>query len=78
VARQERVLKTTEVVKIVSLLASTEMSIPEIAERFCCSRRAVVSINRRFHVRNYDRKRTRWALSSNYIKNKELRRKSAS
>ena len=62
-ARQGCVLRETEVQRIVSLLAETDMSIPEIAERLGCSRSAVVGINRKFQVRNYRGHRTTWELS---------------
>jgi len=66
VARQGRVLHTDEVSKIVSLLASTDMTIGEIATRFGCSRSAIASINRKFQVRLYLGHRSSWALSAVY------------
>jgi len=46
--------------RIVYLLASTEMTVAEIAERMACSRSVVLAINRRFQVREYSGLRTRW------------------
>ena len=62
-ARQGCVFQESEIRRIVSLLASTDMSIPEIAERLNCSRSAVVAINRKFQVRDYSGRRTTWELS---------------
>jgi hypothetical protein len=62
-AKQGCVLQQSEVRRIVSLLASTDMAIPAIAERFGCSRSAVVSINRKFQVRDYAGHRSTWEVS---------------
>ena len=40
--------------QIVHLLSSTEMAVSEIAERMACSRSTIISINRRFEVRQYN------------------------
>jgi hypothetical protein len=61
-----------EVRRIVSLLASTDMTIPEIAERVGCSRSAVVSINRRFQVRDYAGRRTSWTLNPAWQEKQQL------
>ena len=45
--------------RIIALLA-TNMTVPEIAERMCCSRTSVISINRKFQVRAYAGKRVTW------------------
>ncbi len=63
-ARQGCGLQDAEVRKIVSLLASTEMMIPDIAERMGCSRSAIISINRKFQVRIYAGRRSAWALTA--------------
>ena len=62
-ARQGCVLQESEIRRIVSLLASTDMSIPEIAERLSCSRSVVVAINRKFQVRDYSGRRTTWEVT---------------
>jgi len=59
-AKQGSPLSETELRRIVHLLNSTEMTISEIAQRMGCSRSAVASINRRFHVRDYAGLRSVW------------------
>jgi hypothetical protein len=49
-----------EVNQIVRLLASTDMTIGEIAARMGCTRSAIASINRKFQVRNYAGRRATW------------------
>jgi DNA-binding MurR/RpiR family transcriptional regulator len=51
--------------RIIHLLASTDMTIKEIAERMVCSRSAVVSINRKFQIRSYAGLRSRWRTEGN-------------
>jgi hypothetical protein len=63
-ARQGCALDEYEIGRILQLLASTEMSIPEIATRIGCSRSAVGSINRKFQIRNYGGNRGRWVVSA--------------
>jgi predicted DNA-binding protein YlxM (UPF0122 family) len=48
--------------RIIALLA-TDMTMSEIAERMCCSRSSIVSINRKFQVRAYAGRRTAWEPS---------------
>jgi hypothetical protein len=62
-AAQGRVLHDEVVHKIVSLLFSTDMTISEISERTSCSRSAILSINRKFQVRDYSGRRSSWSLS---------------
>jgi hypothetical protein len=62
--RQGCALGEQEITKIVKLLASTDMSIPEIAQRIGCSRSAVGSINRKHQVRNYGGNRGSWILTT--------------
>ena len=50
--------------RIIWLLSSTDMAIGEIAERMSCCRATVLSINRRFHVRDYAGFRSRWRIVS--------------
>jgi len=59
---QGRFFDDTEIRRIVSLLASTEMTMGEIAERMSCSRGAVVAINRKWQVRSYSGHRTSWQI----------------
>ena len=61
-ARQGRVLHESEVRTIVILLRTTDMAIPAIAKRMGCSRSAIVSINRKFQVREYAGRRSTWQM----------------
>jgi predicted DNA-binding protein YlxM (UPF0122 family) len=56
-------LSEMQVRKIVVLLASTDMTVAEIATRMACSRSAVLSINRRHAVRDYAGCRSRWTVA---------------
>jgi hypothetical protein len=58
-ARQGCAFSGQEVQTIVRLLA-TDMTVTEIAERMCCSRGGVISINRKFKVRDYGGRRSTW------------------
>ena len=62
-ARQGCALKESEIQRIVNLLASTDMSLPDIAQRTGCSRGAIAAINRRYQVREYGGHRTTWAVT---------------
>lgn len=42
-----------EIKEVISLLASTELSVTEISQRMSCTKNAVVAINRKFQVRAY-------------------------
>jgi DNA-binding transcriptional regulator GbsR (MarR family) len=48
---------------VISLLAATEMTIPEIAQRMGCSRSAIAAVNRKFQVRQYQGRRSTWVVS---------------
>ena len=63
-ARQGCALDDNEIRKIVNLLASTDMSLCDIAQRTGCSRGAIAAINRRYQVREYGGHRTSWALTA--------------
>jgi len=62
-SKQGCALPDIQVRKIQMLLSSTSMSLPEIAERIGCSRSTVVTINRKFQIRNYAGSRSKWALA---------------
>jgi hypothetical protein len=64
VARQGCALDENQIQRIVSLLASTDMSLLDIAQRTGCSRGAIAAINRRHQVREYGGHRTTWALAA--------------
>jgi hypothetical protein len=53
-------LETIE--KVQGLLEKTDLSLVEIAERIDCSRSAVASINRKYGIRIYGKKRSSWTL----------------
>ena len=63
-AVQGRSLDEFQIHRIVSLLARTDMSLADIAQRMGCSHAVVSSINRRYQVREYDGHRTRWILNA--------------
>jgi len=63
-SKQGCALPEEQVRKIQCLLATTSMSLPEIAERIGCSRSTIVTINRRYRIRNYGGSRSKWTLTS--------------
>jgi hypothetical protein len=67
-ARQGCSLSEHEVKRIVRLLANTDMTIFEVAQRMTCSRGTIAAINRRFQVRKYAGPKGRWILANNTAK----------
>ncbi|HLQ77971.1 MAG TPA: hypothetical protein VK210_11485 [Terriglobia bacterium] len=65
-SKQGCALPDTQVRKIQWLLSTTSMSLPDIAERIGCSRSTVVTINRKFQIRNYAGSRSTWALVTDF------------
>jgi predicted DNA-binding protein YlxM (UPF0122 family) len=63
-------LSTETIEKIKALLSTTDLSMAEVAERIDCSRSAVASVNNKYRIRNYGKKRNSWTL------NKDLPNKS--
>jgi hypothetical protein len=61
---QGRRVSEAEIARIRHLLLKTEMSIPEIAARLRYSKSLIVSINRRFNIREYKGRRTCWQMGS--------------
>jgi hypothetical protein len=59
-ARQGNHMSGEQTKKVVYLLASTDMTVAEIAERMSCSKSVVVAINRRHQVRAYNGLRSSW------------------
>jgi hypothetical protein len=53
-----------KVLRVQYLLATTEMTIHEIAVRTGASESTIAAINRRFDVRRYNGKRARWEMGS--------------
>jgi len=60
---QGKYFSKDELKRIVMLLRDSDMTLPEIADRMCCSRSAVAAINRKFQVRLYGGKRSQWTLN---------------
>ena len=60
--RQGQLVDENTVRRIVKLLASTDMTIMEIAQRMACSPSLVASINRKQQIRFYDGHRATWQL----------------
>jgi hypothetical protein len=59
-AGQGRAMCASEVRQSTQLLSSTDMTLGEIAGRMSCSKGTVVSINRKFQVRDYNGLRSSW------------------
>jgi len=59
---QGRSLTEREILKIIALLATTELTMPQIAARMGCSRSAVTAVNSKHGVRNYEGSRAKWKL----------------
>jgi hypothetical protein len=62
---QGRRFSPEKVERIKYLLATTDMTIPEIAQRMGCSGTPIVAINRKFGIRAYNNKRSSWVLLAN-------------
>lgn len=60
---QRRTLDDFQIHRIVSLLARTELSLVEIANRMGCSHAVVAAINRKYEVRDYAGHRTQWKVN---------------
>jgi hypothetical protein len=60
---QGRYFSPQEIERIKSLLASTELTLQEIAIRMGCAKSSVVSINQHFGIRDYRGRRSEWAVS---------------
>jgi hypothetical protein len=56
-------LTESKIARIRMLLATTDLSLPEIAERMGCTPGRVVSINQRFQIRMYGNNRTSWVVN---------------
>lgn len=59
-ARQGKVFTEEEIRRIVHLLSTTDMALPDIALRMRCTRGAVASINRKYKIREYAGLRSTW------------------
>jgi IS30 family transposase len=56
-------LSESETEKIKRLLASTEMSIQDIATRMSCAKSTIVSINHKNNIRLYNGRRNNWDVT---------------
>jgi hypothetical protein len=63
---QGKPLSPERIEKIKKLLATSDLSMPDIAERMGCARGRVVSINRKFQIRLYGNKRSRWVINKHF------------
>ena len=61
-ARQGWSFSETEVRRIIYLLSETSLLTGDIAKRMGCSKSAIISINRRFQVRDYGNHRNTWTV----------------
>ena len=50
--------------RIRRLLAKTDLTIPEIANRMGRSRANIVAINKKFKIRNYNKRRQYWDIET--------------
>jgi hypothetical protein len=62
--RQGHSFTEYEVHRIVRLLRSSELSMPEIAGVIGCARSSVTKINARYGIREYGKRRTSWEHDS--------------
>jgi IS30 family transposase len=63
-AKQGCRLQEAEIRTITRLLDTTDMTIGDIAQRIGRSRAAVISVNRRFRLRDYRGQRSTWEVVS--------------
>ncbi len=61
--RQGLSLDDGQILTILRLLAETDMTFGDIAERMQCSKAAVSAINRKHNVRDYAGKRSSWKVA---------------
>ena len=60
---QGRWFSEEEIKRIKSLLASTDMTLQEIATRMGCAKSSVVTINQTFQIRDYRGRRSYWVVN---------------
>lgn len=66
-ARQGCPLQESEIRRIITLLASTDMTFLNIARRTGRSHAAIAAVNRRFQVREYGGRRSTWSVTSQCV-----------
>jgi hypothetical protein len=59
-AGQGRHVSTENIQRIICLLATTDMTITEVAERMSIHKSTISAINRKFQVRRYAKLRSSW------------------
>ena len=69
VGHQGRHLSEEDIKQIVRLLAKTDLSMADIADRMDCSRSVVSTINRKYGIRIYDKNGRQWVLKGDYLRN---------
>ena len=57
---------TETIGKIKRLLAATDVSLADIADRMECSKSAITSINSKYGVRIYGNKKNRWTVNEDF------------
>jgi hypothetical protein len=60
---QGRRFSEQKIEKIKFLLATTDLTIPEIAERMGCSGGRIVAMNRKYKIRLYNNRRGHWIVN---------------
>ena len=58
-----RFLSEDEINRIRQLLAATEVSYQDIADRMDCAKSTIVAINRRYSIRSYGGRRSHWEVT---------------
>jgi hypothetical protein len=64
--KQGKPLSKETIEKMSQLLAATDLSMSEIAERMGCTPGRVGSINRKFGIRIYGKKRSSWTVNERF------------
>jgi hypothetical protein len=59
-----RFLSEHEINRIQQLLAVTELSFQNIAERMDCAKSTIIAINRKYSIRSYQGRRTHWEVTA--------------
>jgi predicted DNA-binding protein YlxM (UPF0122 family) len=67
VGRQGRHFSQKQIKKITRLLAKTDLSMAEIANRMDCTTSAVSTVNRKYGIRIYAKKGGQWVLKAEYL-----------
>ena len=62
-ARQGSSLLDSETQRIITMLATTNMSLTEIGRKTGRDRGVIGAVNRRFHIRDYVGRRNAWSLN---------------